>query len=283
MTAEKTNPATRTIEKKIEINAPIEAVWKTLAEAEEIARWFSLEASVTPGVGGNILWSWGEGMDWSSNIEIWEPNRHLRATYDKPPSLAAGKLPPQRLVMDFYLETQGGKTVLRVVHSGFGITADWDEEYDGVGRGWTTELQSLRHYLENHRGTPRSVAHVRQSIFVPADEAWKRLMSPQALLREGTLENLKAGDRYRIKTATGDILEGTVLVYNPPKDFTASAENLNNSLFRVLLDDCGLGAQAVLWLSAYGPPQNEVDAYGQRWQTLLSTVFPENPAKETSP
>jgi hypothetical protein len=65
------------------------------------------------------------------------------------------------------------------------------------------------------------------------------------------------------------------MVHNPPRDFTASADNLNNSLFRILLDDCGAGSQAVVWLSAYDPPQKKVDAFGQRWQTLLSTVFPE--------
>jgi len=283
MAAEKTKPATRTVEKTIEINAPADAVWKALTEGEEVARWFSLEARVTPGVGGDILWSWGDGMDWPSKIEIWEPNRHLRATYEKPPGVAAGPLPPQRLVMDFYLETRAGKTVLRVVHAGFGATADWDNEYEGVGRGWAVELQALRFYLENHRGTPRSVAYVRQPITVSVKEAWKRLMSPQALLREGSLDSLKEGDRYRVTAATGDTFEGSVMVLNPPRDFTASAENLNNSLFRILLDDCGVGSQAVVWLSAYGPPQAEVDAFQDRWQSILRNLFPENPAKETSP
>jgi uncharacterized protein YndB with AHSA1/START domain len=283
MTPEKATPATRTVEKEIEINAPVEAVWKALAEGEEVARWFSLDAHVTPGVGGDILWSWGGGMDWPSKIEIWEPNHHLRATYEKPPGVAAGQLPPQRLVMDFYLETHAGKTVLCVVHSGFGATTDWDNEYEGVGRGWTVELQSLRHYLENHRGTPRSVAYVRQPTSVSAEEAWRRLMSPQALLHEGSLEKLREGDHYRITAATGDTLEGSVMVHNPPRDFTASAENLNNSLFRILLDDCGVGPQAVVWLSAYGPQQSEVDAFQNRWQSLLRTIFPQDTTKEAQP
>ena len=51
---------TRTIEKELEIDAPIEAVWKALTDAEELTNWFPLEARVKPGVGGSIwrLESW---------------------------------------------------------------------------------------------------------------------------------------------------------------------------------------------------------------------------------
>ena len=44
-------------------------------------------------------------------------------------------------------------TTLRLVHSGFGPGADFDEEYDGISQGWPVELRSLRHYLENHAGS----------------------------------------------------------------------------------------------------------------------------------
>ena len=42
----------RAVEKVIELNAPIEAVWKALTDGQELARWFPLEARVTPGKGG---------------------------------------------------------------------------------------------------------------------------------------------------------------------------------------------------------------------------------------
>jgi hypothetical protein len=43
--------------------------------------------------------------------------------------------------------------VLRVVHAGFGIGAEWDEEYDGTVRGWRYKLRGLRHYLSRHGGS----------------------------------------------------------------------------------------------------------------------------------
>ncbi|MFQ5695616.1 MAG: SRPBCC domain-containing protein [Terriglobia bacterium] len=177
--------------------------------------------------------------------------------------------------MDFYLEARGGKTVLRLVHSGFGRGPDWDEEYDGIRRGWRAELRALRHYLELHRGTPRLVAWARTATPLPPEEAWKRLLSPQGLLRQGTLANLREGDRYSITAATGDALQGVVQVLAPPKDFSASVENLNNALFRVLLDKHRGIPEAIIWLSAYGLPPAEVQAFQARWTEHLRQLFPE--------
>ena len=46
-------PKTRDIVREIEIDAPIEVVWKAITEAEEITRWFADEARVTPRLGGS--------------------------------------------------------------------------------------------------------------------------------------------------------------------------------------------------------------------------------------
>lgn len=281
MTGEKTRSGTRSVEKELEIDAPLEAVWKALTDAEEVKRWFALDARVSPGVNGSLWWGWGEGVEWPSKIEIWEPNRHLRATYTFAPTREKGSEFPSPLAMDFYLESRGGKTVLRVVHSGFGKGPGWDDEYDGVSRGWTVELRSLRHYLENHCGTPRAVALVRHRTDVPHAEAWKRLLSPQGLLREGSLENLREGDRYSITAATGDRLEGVVQFLAPPQGFSGTVEKLNKALFRVHLEELLGVRQAWVWLSTYGLPRKEVDAFRDRWQNLLDKLFPGKPNPDT--
>lgn len=70
-------PKTRSIVHEIEIDAPIETVWKALTEAEELTRWFSELARVTPGVGGSYWVSWGEGQSGESRVEAWEPGRRI--------------------------------------------------------------------------------------------------------------------------------------------------------------------------------------------------------------
>ena len=42
-----TDPGTRVITKEIVIDAPIEAVWKALTDAEELCNWFPLQADLS--------------------------------------------------------------------------------------------------------------------------------------------------------------------------------------------------------------------------------------------
>ncbi len=270
---------TRTVETQIVIDAPVEAVWKALTEAGEITRWFAPEAKSTPGVGGVIWLSWGAPWEGENKIEIWEPNRHLRTTWPfaPPPPPGEESSPPLPLTVDYYLESRGGKTVLRLVHSGFGFGAGWDDEYDGVRRGWRFELASLRHYLERHRGTPRVLGYARKRIGLSTEEAWQRLMSPAGLLARGSLEGLREGDPYSITTATGDEFRGRVHVYAPPRDFSGTVENLNDALFRLGIEPFGEGAQGVwIWLAAYGRPAKEMEAFKARWDAQLEKLFPAN-------
>ena len=139
----------------------MEQVWKALTDAVELSRWFPPSAEVEPGEGGNIHLSWAPWVETDNRIEIWDPPHHLRTgwhdssgvvTLDQNPEEA------QQLAVDYFLESRQGKTVLRLVHSGFSMAAEWDEEYDGVRRGWTYELRSLRHYLQNHLGRNRRIA-----------------------------------------------------------------------------------------------------------------------------
>jgi uncharacterized protein YndB with AHSA1/START domain len=266
----------RTIEKSLEIAAPPEAVWKALTDAEELARWFPLFARVKPGVGGSIWISWGK--DWWEDegpIELWEPNKHLRWRWGPPPD---PKAPAASTCIDFHLEGKGGTTILRVVHAGFGHGASWDEQYDGVSRGWNYELGSLKHYLERHRGTPRRVAFARRVVAVPFETAWKKIMSSDGILAEGKLEGTKAGDRYTIQTSAGDHWQGTVQIHRLPTDLAVVVENLQNSLFRVHVDTTYKGdgrADIGLWMATWGVPDREVDSLRGRLEAILARLFPD--------
>src|SRR5215471_15579426 len=79
MSEEQTKTRSQTHE--IEIDAPIEAVWKAISEAEEITRWFCEEARVIPGEGGSYWISWGEGQGAESRIDVWDPPRRLRTSH----------------------------------------------------------------------------------------------------------------------------------------------------------------------------------------------------------
>lgn len=272
MTVPNRAAAGRTIEVALEIRAPVDAVWHALAEAEEIQRWFAPEAEVESGPGGSILWKWQEIL-WKSEIEAWEPGRRLRLVYDSSAKETGGPAGPMTLAMDFLIEPRGTGVVLRLVHSGFGHGAGWDEEYDGVRRGWAYELRSLRHYLENHLGERRRMAWARVPIPATDAEAWSRLAGPAGLLPIASQSELTEGTRYSLAAATGDFFEGRVLLHVPGKEFGATVENLGNSLLRVALETCGSGPEAWVWLAAWRLPESEVKAFAARWQKQLAASF----------
>ncbi len=191
--------APRSLEERIVIDAPAEAVWRALTDAEELMRWFPLEATVEPGAGGSMWLSWGGQNGATARIEVWEPNRHLRTV--EPRRDSAGRL--VELVVDYFIEGEGGRTTLRVVHAGFGAGAEWDEEYDGTSRGWRYELRGLRHYLSRHRGMPRRVAWVAAPTSLSPDVCYARIMGPTGLAREGGVAGLGEGDAYRIVGTAG--------------------------------------------------------------------------------
>ena len=124
---EKTSP-TRGHEHTLEIEATQEEVWKAITEAEELVRWFPLGAETKPGPDGEILYRWGELVG-RCRILAWDPPRHLKTGWMEAPE--AGQTPvfptgttPEtaraQVVVDWFLEGHGGKTQLRLVHSGFG-------------------------------------------------------------------------------------------------------------------------------------------------------------------
>ena len=270
----------RSIETQIEIAAPVEAVWKALTETDELIRWFPLEARVTPGPGGSIWTSWKELRDCGaeSRIEIWEPSRRLRTIEVTPlggtPQTAEDAARSTARILDYFLETREGKTVLRLVHSGFGNGSDWEDElYYAFRRGWQFELRGLRHYLERHRGQPRAVAWARETFPYSSEEAWNRLMGPRGILREGSLEGLREGDRYSFLAANGDGFKGIIEVHEPQRQFTGTVENMNDALLRVKVEPLSGRGDATVWLSTYGIAQDEVDSFQRRWNELLRQLL----------
>lgn len=276
MTDAISKPKTREIKTEVEINAPVEAVWKALTDAEELTRWFPLEAGTNPD--GTLRMSWRDEFCWDSRIEIAEPNCHFRivsveSLADQQPAPEAAERSvavAQPTATDFFLEARGGKTVLRLVHSGFSAEAEWDALYDGTRRGWKFQLWSLRHYLENHRNTSRETAYVRVFLHkLSRQEAWQRLFSTNMLARDNRIENLRPGGRYALRTATGDYFEGVVQTFNPPQEFSATAENFNNGILQIQLDALFNYRDVNFYLFTYGIPKQEVSAIESRMRGLL--------------
>lgn len=236
--------STRSHTHEIEIAVPVEAVWRAITEATELTRWYVEEARVTPGDGGTFWLSWGTGSEGESRIDAWEERRRLRL-------LEKSDVDTGPIAEEWTVEGRGGRTVLRIVHSGIPSTPDWDGFYDGTQQGWEMFLRTLRHYLERHPGQPRRTA----LLFAPAErpaDTWARLTQALDLGK----------DTYK----AGDLLTGDVLLRHEARVLLLSVDQLDDGLFSVALDDGSVWAQ----LSAYGPARERLDACAEPWRAWLA-------------
>lgn len=269
--------AKRSIEVELNIPAPVDAVWRALTDARELTRWFPMQAEVTPGQGGKVTMIWDE-IRTDSRIDAWEPNRHLRTVGwapETPAEFTAGEKPItdlNALVLDYYLEAHGGTTVLRLVHSGFASGSSWDEEFfGGVNRGWAFELRALRHYLQFHSGKDREVRWVRVLLDGSYEDAWEAMLN----LWTGTdFSRCSEGDPYKLVAADGEVFSGKTVAYHPGRQFGGTVDQMNNGLMRFALDECGNGPEACIWLTTYGVPSAELDAFAERWRRKLNSSLP---------
>jgi len=233
MTDPKQTPEqTRSIETSIEVDAPPEALWAALADAEELTRWFPPEARVEPGEGGKIWMSWGEGdVAGESTITIWEPSRRLRTEMEVPGS-------PEPIAMDYVIDAKkGGGVTLRLVNSGFSPDASWDDQYDATVRGWRLALGELKHYLEHHRGRPRAFLSLHRDLDdeAHARRAWDALVENAGLAEKGTFEGLRPGEPYETVASWDERLHGQVVVLGPPRDLAITVADWDEAYLSVMV------------------------------------------------
>ncbi|MBS1830168.1 MAG: SRPBCC domain-containing protein [Acidobacteria bacterium] len=260
----------RSYEVSIEIDAPPSEVWKAIASAEGITKWFAPEAKVTPGKGGTVFVSWGPGMEGTSNIEVWEENQHLCVTtyrsqpYGCAPGAPSAEPEPQplRIAVDYFLESEGGKTVLRLVHSGFGTSAGWDAEIESTKRGWPTFFRVMKHGIEYHPNDPAKP--VTLSIPSPhhSTEAWKRFETAI------TVDN----GRYTLRSPE-ETVHGKSLLYGE-RHFAGAVEEWNNALVSIVCESYPGATDSVLYfmLTLYGPAIEKAEAIGARWNKALTAL-----------
>lgn len=239
-----TKPGTRSLTSSIELDATPEQVWEMIATAEGLARWFPVEARVTPGEGGEIWFSWGEHvMQGAAKIVSWEPPHRLVSEWGG-------------LHDEYTIEGKGGKTTLTIVNNGFGEGGDWDEMYDSVRTGWMFELGGLKHALANHPGKARTV--LRSAKRCPPDrDALSAIVHDHGIAPDSDLRTAKAGDSVTLHLDGIGAVEGHVAVANQPRDMAIITPEFNNAYWRILLEPpCGGPPEpvmdATLWASTYG-------------------------------
>ena len=268
----------RTIELEVIIHATPATVWKALSSGEGLKQWFPPIAEGGGSAGADVLLSWGNGMEWLTKTTAWEENRHLQ--WSDPPY--PDKSEPSetiQMAIDWYIETAtGGRCVVRLVHSGFGTGANWDDQYSGNSEGWKYFLFNLRQYLEHHDGEQREALFERRHATVSRSEIWPRLLGDDGLRATHTgTTGVRGGDRLALTTDDGrsiPLLVGRV----EPTILWGTLPSLNEGLFMIELepgDDFHYG----IYVSLYGVPPRD----GAHRSARGSPRSPTDPSRATPP
>jgi uncharacterized protein YndB with AHSA1/START domain len=146
------------IVKELTIETVPKRVWAALTQPDEIARWWSSSAQVTPEVGALAEFRFRPpaGTLQFEVVEV-EYGKHMRWMSRQGPPQWAGTS------ISWSLEPVQSGTNLVFTHDGFAMI---DEVYEATRGNWRYFLDSLKSYLETGQatpGTPPSVTSDRSS------------------------------------------------------------------------------------------------------------------------
>jgi uncharacterized protein YndB with AHSA1/START domain len=167
----------RSVQVEVEVPGTPEEVWRAIATGPGISSWFVPTRSEER-AGGQVVCTFGPGMDCPATITAWEAPRRYATEGDM------GMPGSPKVATEWTVEARaGGKCVVRVVHSLFASTDDWDGQLDGLEQGWPTYFRILRMYLERYKG---QVCSAMQFVGFSSDSeanAWEKAGGELGLLR----------------------------------------------------------------------------------------------------
>lgn len=265
MSVKKDPSGRRTVQVEIEVPGTPEEVWRAIATGPGISAWF-VPARSDERQGGQLVCTFGPGMDCPATITAWEaPKRFVAEGNMGPPDSPT-------VATEWTVEARaGGKCIVRVVHSLFASTDDWDNQLDGLEQGWPTYFRILRRYLESFKGMPCSAMQLIGFATDTEANAWAKL--------GGALGLLKVAQGQAWSTPDGvPRLSGAV-------DSLGKGMHANNVLLRVDAPapgtayvgafSCGGMVQTYLAIYLYGPAAKAVVERDEpNWQKWMGDRFP---------
>jgi uncharacterized protein YndB with AHSA1/START domain len=184
MTDPEDTSETRSFELEIEVPGTPEEIWDAIATGPGITAWMH-PTEVEEREGGRLAFDMGSGMNMSGKVTGWDPPKR----FVEESEWEVEGAPKALLATEWLIEGRGGGTcVVRMVTTGFGTEAAWDDEIEGFTEAMESALQSLRLYLTHFPGQRGTWMRVFGSSTAPQDETWTRLIDALGLhgATEGT-------------------------------------------------------------------------------------------------
>ena len=200
MSVKKEASGRRSIQVEVEVPGTPEEVWQAIATGPGISSWFVPTRSEER-QGGEVVSNFGPGMDCPATITAWEaPKRFVAESVMGPPG-------SPKVATEWSVEARAGGTCLvRVVHSLFADTDDWDNQLDGLEQGWPTYFRILRMYLERFKGMACSAMQFVGFSSASETKAWQKAGGELGLLKVAQGQKWSAPEGFPRMTGLVDAL-----------------------------------------------------------------------------
>jgi uncharacterized protein YndB with AHSA1/START domain len=176
MSVKKEASCRRWVQVEVEVPGTPEEVWQAIATGPGISSWFvPAEFEERDGKPVAVTLNFGPGMESRSVVTAWDPPRRFAAQgegWGGSPGIAD----------EWSVEARGGGIcVVRVVHSLFASTDDWDNQLEGTESGWPGYFRILRIYLTHFRGQRSAMMQWIAPAAGTVGEAWDTLTAALGL------------------------------------------------------------------------------------------------------
>jgi hypothetical protein len=160
---------------------------------------------------------------------------------------------------------------VRVVHSLFASTDDWDGQIEGTEHGWPGYFRVLRHYLQHHAGEAAASFVLMATAQEGPEGIWKTFS------RGLGAESARVGQAVRVEAPGAMAMAGTIQAVDEVPQGRGVMLVVDEPAPGVVLAsamECMGMKMATLQAFYYGPRAG--DAAGQResWEQWLHGMFP---------
>src|SRR4029077_12595669 len=175
MAVKKESNGRRSIQVEVEVPGTPEEVWRAIGTGAGISSWF-VPAKLEERVGGEFVCTFAPGMDSRASVTAWQPPNYCAAESH----YLGPKAPP--MATEWFVEAKsGGTCIVRVVHSLFADTDDWDNQLTGLESGWPAFFAMLKIVLTHYRDMPVHGIHESSFTTESGEAAWSTMTAALGL------------------------------------------------------------------------------------------------------
>lgn len=175
----------RSLGVEFEVPGTPEEVWQAIATGPGMSAWFvPAEFEERDGKPVTLKLKFGPEMTPAAKITAWDPPHRYSGENE-----GWGGSPP--IATEWIIEARaGGVCKVRIVHSLFASTDEWDNQLEGANSGWAGFLAILRVYLKHFRGQRSALMQITAPVAMSDAEGWAALTTPLGL------KGLRVGQRW---------------------------------------------------------------------------------------